>query len=420
MRIFTLALLLLVFLTQCDKNALEEAKLLPAGSTNTFKKQESSSTARPLNFNSPFLQKGSSTASLVKELPPMTGQTRTDSTRIVWISRLRSSGSIPDLNEPVSREALLNPGETGKFPSMIELSRESFLKINFDNDLLNNTDMYYTNGMRIDLIFPFVQGFAVSKLLVPYWGSGTNYYGFSLFQNMYTPSTTKTGGVHQGDRPYAAYLCAGLFKITNDAPKRFRQTSEIDAGIIGSYSFGEFVQKAYHNNTPTNNEPLGWEYQIRNDLVLNYNVTMEKGILHNPYVELNVMGTGALGTLYTNLEGGFQFRTGLMNPYFSTLGVAKKARYAELGLRRTQVFFSLRSSVRFVGYDATLQGGMFNHSSPYTIPSSQISRVMSETSGGISFVINGFRIDAEQYLLSPEFHGGKWHFWVHAGITFAL
>jgi lipid A 3-O-deacylase len=343
-----------------------------------------------------------------------------DSLRQVRICALRAQHIEPDLSEPVTRSLILHPEENPSYLSMITLSRESFLKINFDNDILNNTDMYYTNGIRIDLISPLMQKVPFSGLMIPYWSRATNYYGLSVLQNMYTPSTTKTGGIHYGDRPYAAFLCLAMFKISNDAAHRFRQTSELDIGVIGPSSLGEFVQKSFHDNTPNNNEPLGWEYQIQDDLVLNYNVTFEKGILIRPRTEVNLTAAGALGTLYTNMEGGFYFRTGLVNPYFANLGLSKKAISEENGLRPIQVFFFLRSSARLVGYDATLEGGMLNHSSPYTISPKDISRVMLESSGGFSLVYRGFRFDAEQYLLSPEFHEGRWHLWVHAGLTFCL
>ncbi|HTX88415.1 MAG TPA: lipid A deacylase LpxR family protein [Bacteroidales bacterium] len=422
MRIFTLALFSLFFLCRCAR-APEESKAYVT---------QKESNAGMIRSPEPG-----------KEIPPVAGKREPakapkhkfnpvprpvaegpaplpDSTRMRLMNTLRMKNIQPDLNEPVSREALLNPTSSEPYSSLIELSRESFLKINFDNDILNNTDMYYTNGIRFDLIFPFVQSFPVSRLMIPYWGRAVNYYGFSLFQNMYTPSTTKVGGIHYGDRPYAAYLCVGLFKITLDPVHRFRQTSELDLGIIGQASFGEFVQKAYHDNTPTNNEPLGWEYQIRNDLVLNYNLLMEKGLIHEKHLELNAEAAAQLGTLYTNIEGGFHLRAGLMNPYFANLGVSKRDRTRELGLRNSQVFFFVKSSCRLVGYDATLEGGLFNHTSPYTMPASEISRFMWESSAGLSFVIYGVRLDAEQYFLSPEFHGGKWHFWVHAGLTFCL
>ena len=306
------------------------------------------------------------------------------------------------------------------YTSMITLSREKFLKIIFDNDILDYTDRFYTNGIRFDYIDPIFQQFPLSKLMVPYWRNGTNYYGISLVQNMYTPSTTKVEGILFGDRPYAAYLYFGTYKITNDPVKKFRQTSELDIGVIGSYSFGEYIQKSFHNEVPTNSVPLGWEYQIKNDLVLNYYLSYEKGIYNRKNIDIILNGTGSFGTLYTNITGGFLFRTGIQNSYFINLGQAKRKINKENHLRNTQFVFFITSRGKLIGYDATLEGGFFNKSSEYTLSSNNISRIVFQGSAGITFVYSGVRLDIEQFILSPEFQDGWWHKWVHLAFTFSI
>ncbi|MDP1622112.1 MAG: lipid A deacylase LpxR family protein [Bacteroidales bacterium] len=343
-----------------------------------------------------------------------------DSLFISRLKYLRSNGIEPDLNEPVSKDYLFSPVANRKFASLITLSRESLITVNFDNDILDYTDRFYTNGFRIEIISPGMQMNPLSRLMLPYWGSGTNYYGLSLVQNMFTPSTTKTGGILYGDRPYAAYLYAGTFKITNDKARRFRQTSELDAGIIGPNSYGEWVQRSFHNAVPTNNEPLGWEFQIKNDLILNYMVSFEKGVLSQKNFEFLLALTGNVGTLYSNLAGGGQIRAGWFNPHFANLGIAKKQILNDAGLRKTQFFFFIKGSGKLVGYDATLQGGMFNRSSVYKLPAGEISRLVFQSSGGITFSRNGIRLDVEQFMLSPEFQNGWWHKWVHVALTFSL
>jgi hypothetical protein len=343
-----------------------------------------------------------------------------DSTVLLRMNYLRSNGINPDLNEPVSKNYLFSPIDNRKTPSIITLGRESFIQLNFDNDILDYTDRFYTNGIKIEIISPGLQMNPVCRLLLPYWGSATNYYGLSLVQNMFTPSTTKTGGILHGDRPYAAYLYAGSFKITNDPTHRFRQTSELDAGIIGPNSYGEWVQRSFHNAVPTNNEPLGWEYQIKNDLVLNYSVTFEKGIIGVKNFDFLLSSTGNAGTLYTNVSGGFQVRSGWLNPYFANLGISKRQFLSDAGLRKFQFFFFVKGSGKVVGYDATLQGGLFNQSSSYTLPAGEISRVVFQGSGGVSLSLNGIRLDLEQFVLSPEFHDGWWHKWVHVAVSFSL
>lgn len=343
-----------------------------------------------------------------------------DSTFIRRLNYLRSGKIELDFNEPVNKQFLISPVENQPFQSMITLSRESILRINFDNDILDYTDRFYTNGIKVDLISPGLQMNPLAKLMVPYWGSGKNYHGLTLVQNMFTPSTTKTGGILYGDRPYAAYLYVGSFKITNDPVKHFRQTSELDLGIMGPNSYGEWVQQAFHNTVPTNNEPLGWEYQIKNDLVLNYSIAYEKGLFMKRNIDLVISSVGNIGTLYTNFSGGIQLRTGWMNPYFANLGVAKRTLLQEQGLRKFQCLFFIKMAGKLVGYDATLEGGLLNRSSVYTIPAGEISRVVFQGSGGISISSGGFRLDVEQFLLSPDFHDGWWHKWVHVSFTCCL
>jgi hypothetical protein len=303
---------------------------------------------------------------------------------------------------------------------MIELSRESFLAINFDNDILNYTHKFYTNGIRIDFISPVFQMNPLSRLMIPYWRSAVNYYGLALVQNMYTPSTTKLGGILYGDRPYSAYLYLSSYKITNDVNSLYRQTSALDLGIIGPNSYGEWVQRSFHNAVPTNNEPLGWEYQVQNDLGLNYLFAVEKGIISEKPVELIATARGNIGTLYTNISAGIQFRTGMMNPYFSDLGISKKENIRLKGLKNVQLYFFSKVNGKLVGYDATLEGGLFNKSSVYTIPSSGVSRVVFLGSAGVALSWYGFGLELEQFILSPEFTNGPWHKWVHIALRFAL
>lgn len=336
------------------------------------------------------------------------------------IRKLKQLNADIDLTDPASRKWLFSGTENiGVYPFTI-ISREQFLRINFDNDILDNTDHFYTNGIRIEYVGHQVSQIPLKYLMLPYWGTGTNYYGIGIVQNMYTPSTTKSLVNMSGDRPYAAYLCLTYFKISNDPVKKTRFSSELDLGVIGPSSGGDFVQTTFHSAVPTNNEPVGWEYQIQDDLVVNYNVMIEKGIVSMRTFDLNLNGAGSLGTLYSNLSGGLSLRAGLINPYFSRLWVTPASVNKAAGLRNVEIYFFMKMNGSVVGYDATLQGGVFNHSSAYTISSGDISRFMFNGSAGMTISVGGFRIDAEQFIISPEFQNGWWHKWVHFGLTFCL
>ncbi|NCA77145.1 MAG: lipid A deacylase LpxR family protein [Alphaproteobacteria bacterium] len=343
-----------------------------------------------------------------------------DSARLNRITTMRKIDRQIDLNEPISREQISGRLHNPDYSSMVMLSDEVFLEFSFDNDILDYTDRFYTNGIRVELIHPGLRSNPLAVTMIPYWSSATNYYGLAVVQNMYTPSTTKTGGIKIGDRPYAAYLYFSTKKITNDPVHRFRQTTGLDVGIIGPNSYGEWVQRAFHTSVPTNNEPLGWEYQIQNDLVLNYNLAYEKGIVSASHFEVNLQAVGQIGTLYTNTSGGIGLRAGWINPYFANLGVEKGRILRGKGLKKNQFFVFLRGSGKLVGYDATLQGGLFNKSSAYVISRDEICRFVFQTSAGLSLTLGGVRLDIEQFLLSPEFSGGLWHKWVHIALVFCL
>ena len=340
--------------------------------------------------------------------------------RINRIQAIRKDGITPDYHEPITRKYLEGRAGENPFPTMIELSRESGLTVNFDNDILNYTDRFYTNGIRIDFISPSLHANPVAGLLLPYPKNAVNYYGLSLVQNMFTPSTTKTGGILYGDRPYAAYLYLSTFKITNDLPRKYRQYSELSLGIIGPGSYGEWVQRSFHNSVPTNHEPLGWEFQIKNDVAANYRIDLDKGIWSGRNAGIITTAGGSLGTLYTHFQGGIHVRAGWFNPWFiSPLPMGAAARQG-LGLRSFECTFFIKTAGRVVGYNATLQGGLFNKSSVYTIPDRQISRFVLRSSAGINLSWRGLGMDVEQFLLSPEYSGGLWHKWVHIALKFSF
>jgi len=345
---------------------------------------------------------------------------RRDPDILFTLPYLQSQYPEPVLNGPLISQPSIMYLERKPYPTSVTLSRERYFHLQLDNDIFNYTDRFYTNGIQVTLISPTLRQNPVSRLLIPYWNRGINYYGISLVQDMYTPSTTKIGGILYGDRPYAALLYIGSSKITNDEVNSVRVISEIQLGILGPASLGEYVQRTFHNAVPTNNEPLGWEYQVRNDLLLNYFARAEKGIVSVKGLDVLVHGYGSIGTVYTNIGGGTYIRAGWFNPYFSNLFFSKRSINRMRQARNVQFYLFAEFSGKAIGYDATLQGGMFNQTSPYTIPAGDINRLMFIGSGGIVFSFGGFQLKAEQFLLSPEFANGWWHKWLSIGLTFGF
>ena len=79
-----------------------------------------------------------------------------------------------------------------------------------------------------------------------------------------------------------------------------------------------------------------------------------------------------------------------------------------------------KTNVRFVAYNALLQGGMINHDNVFVLKSSEISRFVGSADAGIEFVYKGTGIELGQHFLTPEYTGGLWHKWGSISLLFKL
>jgi hypothetical protein len=62
-----------------------------------------------------------------------------------------------------------------------------------------------------------------------------------------------------------------------------------------------------------------------------------------------------------------------------------------------------------VAYDATLQGGFFNHSSVYTIPSSQVNRLVLQNKMGVGLTFHRLCLEYYQTGSTSEFSTTPYH-----------
>ena len=287
-----------------------------------------------------------------------------------------------------------------------------YLKLNFDNDIFSNTDYYYTNGSSIELSIPFMRTSPVNKIFFAPKNYDIEFCGFSIKQNIYTPTDPDTEVILYGDRPFSSYLTIGQFREVYNLTKNIYVKSQLSLGVLGPSSLGGQVQSSIHEI-----EPVGWENQINDNFVIDYSVQFKKGIVNTSAVGLNVTGNANIGTLNNKIGGGFDFRFGRFMPFYS--GPVSMFEQVHPG-RNLQYWFFVKSSADIIGYDATLQGGLFNSDNPYTIASADLNRIVVQASAGIAIYYNNIGIEYEQFYLSPEFKGARHFGWgsVKAVIAF--
>jgi lipid A 3-O-deacylase len=281
---------------------------------------------------------------------------------------------------------------------------DRYMRLYYDNDYFSTYDLYYTQGANFEWANPSLRKFPLSKLL---FATGeNNVYGISLEHNAYTPTSISHNDILYGDRPFAAALFLKTFAISNRPDKRVRVTSSLSTGLIGQSAGAHWIQQTIHewiNDT----DPQGWQYQVKNDLVLNYEAGVEKNIMHvNHFLLINALANARVGTLNDKLSAGLVFMTGALHPAITSVFTSQTQTK-----KKFHFHMYAQPLVNAVLYDATLQGGVFNRKNPYTLSYDQVSRFTVQGNAGVVFYIQSVYLEYFQSVISKEFTSGlKHHF----------
>jgi hypothetical protein len=284
--------------------------------------------------------------------------------------------------------------------SFRDIKSENYTRANYDNDFFTSSDMDYTQGINFELVDARLKKNPINHILILSKKSELR-YGLSLEHIAYTPDTLDTYEIQYGQRPFAAAFMLKSFSIATDTIHKSRIISSLSLGLIGPGAGGGNMQKVIHQITGSET-PNGWYYQIKNDLVLNYDVSYEKQLLRlNDFFSFQFNGGLKLGTLFTNASVGLNAALGIINSSFTT--VKNKDEF--------QIYLYNQPLVNVIGYDATLQGGIFNDKSPYTIPSSNLERFTLQDNLGIVVQFNRFYIEYIQTFQTREISTARAHDW---------
>ena len=292
------------------------------------------------------------------------------------------------------------------------ISSEIFFTAVFDNDIFDYTDYYYTNGISLELYHPVISSSPICRIL-PGLKNSLNYYGLVLIQNMYTPRKLEELEVRAGDRPFAAYLTISHQRISLSSGSHRRLLSELALGAIGPASLGGIAQDMIHTNTP-----VGWVNQVKNDAVVNYNIRLDQGVYSGNGIEVAVIAGGQAGTLYDNIMGGLYLQIGKSNDRYGSL--FSTTPHQKTFIERIRYYFSIDAKTKLVMYDATLQGGMFNRESVYSLNAGQVKHCVFTGTASFGLGLGRYSLEAEQVFLTPEFDGGRHHLWFRIKNIFYL
>jgi len=291
------------------------------------------------------------------------------------------------------------------------LKKDHYFKLNYDNDFFSATDRYYTQGILAELILPGLKKNPVSRALIKLKNASQNYYGLAFEQDCFTPVSIRHNTIYYGERPFAATMFLSNFLVSMSEEKKQRLTTSLDLGVMGSCAMCAEEQKGIHKALH-NIQPLGWQFQIATDYIVNYRAKLEQGLYTAKHFEFVGFGAARVGTLYDDISLGILFRAGFMNGYFKNLGLT-----GQVSNKKFQLYVYANAKVSAVAYNATMQGGIFENNSVYTINTKILQRDVFIGSVGIVGAFKRFSLEYTKVYISPEFHNGLDHGWGHVVIT---
>jgi len=318
-----------------------------------------------------------------------------------YISQVNSDSSKVEINQTGGDI----PGEdslTGSFQGHISLA--------WENDMFFLSDYYYTNGSRIEFFHDKLRQSPFSRILIPTPQKETSIdlHGLQLHQEIYTPKDLAADSISLGDHPYSANLTLTQVKITSLPERGIFYTTGFKLGVIGPASLGYLTQRLAHLVSNPSRPPLGWEYQIRNDLIINYDLEFEKTLSHKRSRMVGFQGRSRLGTMHTDLAAGMWIRMNNREASFE--------RIEPPGDKAFNFSFHLASTMNYIVYDASLQGGVFNKTSPYTIPNEDLNRWLGRINATASFGYREHQIVCYTQWISKRFKSSIPHAWM--GISY--
>jgi len=268
--------------------------------------------------------------------------------------------------------------------SYLTTSQEKFskeLSFEAENDLFVSTfqDRYYSSGLFLSYRYlSKSKGTSLEKRI----------FKWELGHKIYTPYKSTITNVVDHDRPFAGYLY-GSFGIDRVYKKNQLLNTSLQIGVIGPNSFAREMQQFTHDVYDFR-KAIGWKYQIKNALALNFSFNYLKTILKTKKNHIDVTWVNHLnfGSIFTNTASGVYTRIGIkpLQKLTNTIAFNTHLNNAQNNsFKEIESFFYIKPMISYVFYDATLQGSFLNKKSPVT---KEIVPVVFNTEIGLRFTVN--------------------------------
>ncbi|WP_299013353.1 lipid A deacylase LpxR family protein [uncultured Photobacterium sp.] len=259
------------------------------------------------------------------------------------------------------------------------------ISFSIDNDGIVGTDQNYTNGIfleynsssttKLEVIAPSSVRYIAS--LLPLDKATFKGWNVRLGQQMWTPEDIEQPLPIENERPYAGllFLESGIYQYSPKLVDKY--TAMI--GVVGPNSFAEDGQKFIHGIIGSD-EPIGWDYQIENQVVFNLGYQRHRLLSRNDAVgfeqyDLSTVGRINAGNFQSELAFGSIARWGnRLETNFGTTGFSP-GRFVDISVLSASpkgyfLFAGIEGRYRF--NDITVEGDR-----PDEVPDNRIEHIQA-------------------------------------------
>ncbi len=282
------------------------------------------------------------------------------------------------------------------------------------------SDQHYTNGFKLSVLSAALSNFTDPSVPAPARWVASNLQalvpagndcklGFSLGQNLYTPTNIHTPTPDPADRPYAAWLYVGAAFQSYTLPccegdiARL-DTFEVNLGVVGPWAIGREIQNGVHSilGIP---HAQGWANQIHNepglDLIYERKWRFETTGAHTGLGADLISHVGAcLGNIFTYASTGFEVRAGWCLPADFGTNLIRPSGDSNSVHSAFDFFFFGAVDGRAVARDITLDGNSFRSS-----PSIQRKDFVGDWQAGFGLGGRHWQLTYSQDVRTREFVG---------------
>lgn len=180
--------------------------------------------------------------------------------------------------------------------------------------------------------------------------------------DMFTPDDITEPELIENDRPYAGFLYVEfetIHRVLNEL-KGERYT----VGFIGPSVRGEELQTLVHDQLPESPTPEGWDNQLRDEPIFNYQQTRARSdritLNEERKIDMELVSylKGLVGNMEVSAENGYYLRIGHNIPDDMILGF----RDVSPDDSKFAIYLVFHGSAKVVAHDIFLRGNTFKNS----------------------------------------------------------